>query len=469
MSEISKPRIRFALKAAAIALCLLGQDLSAQQTAVDVPIAQARNIARQAFFAGDTALALEIGRALAKANPNDREAQLLVAAAAPRTGAPTEGREAGVRAYRLAQNDAQRYEAARLTASAAVAEERFTLATFWLRRALTVVTNEADRTQTLRDARAVSQANPWSTNLSFSLVPSNNVNGGAEDAEISAPGTPSGTLSADALALKGLRATLNFQTEYRLFQSPQEQGKIALRYQGARVKLKDNTVADPKNEGETVTLDARDYQVDLLEVSLGYDRSFATGVGGVEFGVGALDFGGERYYDFQRLSFSRSFPVSESAVLFLASQREWLDYTSENIAKARRTNTRVGLSQQLENGDRFNVIIGRITNRTESVNNAKEEWLVQLGYDWAEQMGPLSVSLDAGYRRTEYADYRLLFPVSGGRQDRTFFYNADIGFPNIEYAGFTPTLSISGTRANSNVSRFTTRGFSVALEINSSF
>ena len=133
---------------------------SAQST-VDIPIDQATNIAAQAVIAGDTALALQIAEAVLQAQPDNRDALVVLAAAAPRVGRATDGRRAGARAWWLSETDLQRYEAARLTALAAANEERFSLASLWLRLALIDAPNEAERTRTINDARPVTARNPW--------------------------------------------------------------------------------------------------------------------------------------------------------------------------------------------------------------------------------------------------------------------------------------------------------------------
>ena len=154
-------------KAFAVILALCGSSALAQDR-VDVPLDQASAVAAQALVNGDAALALQIAETVVAARPDDRSAHVVIAAAAPRLGDPAKGRRAGARAWALSRGDAQKYEAARLTALAAANEQRFTLSTFWLRRALTVAPDEAARTQTLSDARIVRQRNPWSTQLSFS-------------------------------------------------------------------------------------------------------------------------------------------------------------------------------------------------------------------------------------------------------------------------------------------------------------
>ena len=120
---------------AALAIGLLSTFASAQTT-VDVSLDDARIIATRALLAGEEELAIQIARGLLQANPDDRTALIIVAAVAPRQGDPETGRKAGGRAWQLSQTEIEKYEAARLTALAAATGKRYTLAEFWLRRAL---------------------------------------------------------------------------------------------------------------------------------------------------------------------------------------------------------------------------------------------------------------------------------------------------------------------------------------------
>ncbi len=462
--QLQMHQIHKTVKAMACALILCGSGAAAQ-TSVDIPVEEARVIATRALFAGETELALQIARSLLAIDPDDRAALLVIAAGAPRAGQATEGREAGARAFALSQNDTQRYEAARLTALAAANEERFTLATFWLRRALTVAPNEEERARTLRDAGGVRRANPWSTTFGFSIVPSNNVNGGAEENDVDDLGGFTGNLSADALALAGVRATLNFGTRYRFHQTAQDRATIGFQYQGARVRLNDETAEDPAT-GDPVTIDSDDFSSDYLQVSLGYDRVLRNGTFGVDLAAGGIDFGGDRYYDFRRLSLSRAIQLDDPLLLFVSARREWQDYASENLGEAMRTTLRTGLSYRFENGNRLSGTLGRVQSDGDASSLTFDEWSFELGYSFAEPIGPVSLSFSAGVKKSDYP----IFPFSAdGRQDEGYFYGINLGLPGVEYAGFTPAMTITGSDTESNVGRFTRNNFSVGFTINSAF
>ncbi|MDP5360459.1 MAG: hypothetical protein NWR52_10070, partial [Paracoccaceae bacterium] len=105
----------------------------------------------------------------------------------------------------------------------------------------------------------------------------------------------------------------------------------------------------------------------------------------------------------------------------------------------------------------------------ESVNYTSQERTISLAYAWAEPLGPISLSAGGGFKWSDYPDYRLLLPVDGGRQDTTSFIFMNIGFPEIEYAGFSPGLRIDASQADSNVSRFDRTTLAIGLTINSTF
>jgi len=84
-------------------------------------------------------------------------------------------------------------------------------------------------------------------------------------------------------------------------------------------------------------------------------------------------------------------------------------------------------------------------------------------------IGPARVSAGVVLGYSDYPDYVALFAVPGGRQDKSVYANVSLFFPDVDYAGFAPTVQISTGRKFSNVSRFDTRELSVAMGIQSKF
>ena len=90
-------------------------------------------------------------------------------------------------------------------------------------------------------------------------------------------------------------------------------------------------------------------------------------------------------------------------------------------------------------------------------------------YSFADQIGPALVSVGLVLGRSDYPDYVAVFNVPGGKQDRSAYADVNIFLPDMDYAGFAPTVRIRAGRTQSNVSRFDTREISVAVGIRSKF
>jgi hypothetical protein len=454
------------IKSFALAAFLLGSAASAQTT-VDLSLDDARAIATRALFSGDSALALEISQAILTQVPDDRASLLIVAAAAPQQGDPAAGRRAGARAFALSDTDLQRYEAARLTALAAANQERFTLATFWLRRALIVAPNEAERDQTREDARFLRQRNPWSFDLSASLIPSSNVNGGAASEIASAPGNPTGTLSDDAQALAGWRGSLGIGATYRLQENPTSRTLIGAQYQAARVRITDDV--DVPDEA---------LSTDNFEVNLRHDRVLENGSIGGQLSYAMIDYRDldsltleteVQKFDVWRIGIDRRLPVGDKAEISFSVGRSWTSYELTRIGDVVRTTVGASLAYRLPSDDQVRATLSFSDSDGDNPNYISTDWTAQLTYAWAEPIGPISLSLSGGVTTSDFPQYSLILPVDGGRQDTALFYSAGIGFPDASYAGFTPVLTISGSNTDSNVSRFTRDTLSAGITIRSEF
>lgn len=451
----------------ALLVALCGSVAGAQES-MQVQIDQAAPIAVQALRGGDPALAMEIAEAVLAERPDDRTALIVVAAAAPQLGDPAKGRRAGARAWAVSGTDAQKYEAARLTALAAANEERFTLSTFWLRRALTVVPNEQERVRTIRDARAVTRRNPLALQFSGSLTPSNNLNGGADEQSIDALGDGLLSLSRDSLALKGWRASLSFGAQYRFQESSESRTTAGLRYQAARSFVTDD-VSVPTDGFDTA----------YYEFSLNHDRALENGTltlrtsrglfeyRDLDFDAGTTDY---EKYDIWRLGVDRRFSVGERTLLSFSARQEWLEYLESGIGSVERTSLSAGVTHQLSSGDRFGVTLSVTDSEgADNPNYTSLDKTVGLNYNVSQPIGPVSISVGGGLKWSDYPDYAFIGVGPGGRQDTTVFSNINIGFPDVSYAGFTPGLRIDASKSDSNVSRFDRTTYSAGFTISSQF
>ncbi|MGJ8623644.1 MAG: hypothetical protein ACSHW1_12795 [Yoonia sp.] len=455
----------FALLAAAVAA----------QDSIDLTPAQARALATRAVLAGNPQLGLELANALLAQNPDDRGALLVVAAAATRLGDPERGRKAAARAFALSTTDPQKYEAARLAALAAVGQERFTFATYWLRRALIVAPDDDARATTLNDARNASARNPWSTSLSFSLTPSSNINGGADEEDLIVAGNDTGgTISADGVALEGWRATFGLGTQYRFQEASDSRSTIGLSYLGGRVRITEET---------DVTDEA--LRTDNLQFRLSHQRALTNGTFGVALSAARVQYrdfelssqeSTVEHYDSARLTLDRRLLIGDNRLLTLSVTRERLVYSVEYVGQVDHLNGTVSLDFILGSGDRLGLALTLGKAASDNLYYVSREQGISVSYRWSESVGIFDLSASAGVNWRQYPDY-LVFDfaqlasttIEGGRQDRRVFGALNIGVPEWDIAGFTPGLRIDAARSFSNFSRYDYITISAGFTISSSF
>ena len=460
-------RLKFA---AAIVLALA---VSARaETTITMSILEARAIATQAALGGDPETARRIAAGLLQANPDDRAALLVLAAVEPQLGRPTQGRLAGARAFAVSTTDAEKYEAARLTALAAANEGRFTLAQWWLRRALTVAPTPADAAQTTADARGLRNLNPWSTNVELSFVPSGNVNGGADSRFNVIDGVPFvGVLSADAQALSGWSGTFSLSTRYRIAASDASQTLLSVRAYGRAVMLSSQAKDFLTASGSTAT--AADFSSASLDFGLRHDHALQNGFYGIGFNLGKVWSGAEFDYTYTRLTADRRLAISDVTALTInASLEQRMD--ADDRQDQWRYNLQGSISRTLANGDQVSATLGYGAVNSNFVNETARNTTAQLGYAFGRPLGPAGfqaqVQLAAGVQLQDFADYRVAFiTVPGGRQDTRVFGSVDLFFSNLSYAGFAPVVTLSIGRTSSNVSRFEHDDGSIGFAFRSTF
>ena len=448
-----------------LATCfLIGLCAPAVSQTFELSLNEGRVAARQAVFAGDFAVARDFAKALLQADPNDRTALVILAASQPQLGEAREGRRAGARAFRLSMSDRERYEAARLTALAAANEERYTLSQIWLRRAAVNAPDERTFAQTETDYRGIRDLNPWSVNLRFSIAPSSNVNGGSETEFLTINGSPAfGVFDGAARALPGTSASIDLRLAYKVSRTDRSQTSISARGYARNVWL--------NAEARTIAPDSdnSDFASQVLEFSIDHARRLGDGTVSAQALVGASWFGGDLNRDHVRARLSYGMAVSENSQLEVSSSFEAINLNTATP----RTNTGRSLStawtRNSAAGNRLTASLSVSDQLSDQVNERYTTQSFQLTHDWADPIGPIQLSATLGASITDYPNYTLLFPVPGGRQDKRVYGSLSATFPEINYAGFVPVVTLGVQDTQSNVSRFTRNEYSMNIGVRSSF
>jgi len=129
----------------------------------------------------------------------------------------------------------------------------------------------------------------------------------------------------------------------------------------------------------------------------------------------------------------------------------------------------VGSQHKLAWGDGIGVSVNLRETDSDFVNYASQAASLRLSYSFANQIGPAVVNAGLTLGKTDYDTYFAVFDVPGGKQDYATYADVNIMLPDVDYAGFAPSVTLRAGRTRSNVSRFETSEFSVSLGFQSKF
>ncbi len=404
--------------------------------------------------------------ALLDADPHDRTALIVIAAAAPRAGYIRDGFRAATQAYRVSDTSEQKYEAARLAALAAYSEERFAVAQFWLRRAAAHAPSEQQAAENARDFGRIRSQNPLSVQLQFGVTPSSNLNGGSSEAVNIIEGVPLvGSLSGDAQALSGYAATANVSLRYRLDRSENAATYVNSRLYRRQVWLsQDAQELSPDSENG-------DFASTYGELELMHVRRSGDGILTDGLSYGQSWFGGEQQFSFVRMRAQRQTPLeNERFSLSYGGSYELRWAPDQDGVYSQTTKLDVSLGHQTEAGQHLSY--GLFLQNVDATNSNADarSYRAQISYAPAQNVGPAQMHFSLGHEWLHFDDYAVGFiAVPGGRSDKRLYGSAEFMFTDYDYAGFAPVITIAASQSDSNVSRFERSEFSVGLSFRSTF
>lgn len=461
--QFARNKMRFLALAAATFLLISGVNADAETVTFSIP--QARQLARDAYLAGDVHLANQLAHVLLQHDPKDAAALVLIAATAPTLGKPTEGRKAGRLAFRNTDSTVLKFEAAQFAAKAALLEKRHGISQFWLRRAAQVAPNERAKERIIRDFGYVRSLNPWQTNVNLSFAPLSNINGGSDnDLLIIDDIWAVGVLSGDAKALSGYRLTADARINRRLGHSETAATHIGLRFY--------QTLNALSSEAKTLAPNAKgaDYNFSMAEVSLRhiFSKNPKTGLYSADLNLGHMWYGGESLASFGRLKFGRTLQLSPkvSANLQISAERQW----QVQGANADIYTFLASAAYILPNNDRIGGSLDIRNAQSLNINSDYQSASLQLSYALAKPIASAKVSFGIGASMRDYDRYRAgFFLVPDGRQDEKINASISLFFEDLNYMGFAPTVSLNTSQTKSNISRFNTTEFGLSVGFRSTF
>ncbi len=428
----------------------------------------ARAAAVAAAVSGDAATAAVLAGELLRHDPEDSQALFALSTAYLATRRWDAAYETSRKAFRFAEDDTDRYHAARVASIAALAGERRIQSQFWLRRAGDNAPTEAERNKIQRQFAYLRHETPFRFQLDASVSPSSNINSGSDSAYNIIEGVPLvGILSPDAMALSGYIAQTNLRLSYRLRRSETSETALTGGYYVKRAWLDD--------DGKDTAPDFDAGRLGVTSATFGVTHVMKVGKvpgSALRFDAGLRDYwqGGDRIYTAFTGGVYYTRPLTERLRFsgqLSAEKRNYADgYGDEGLLGG----FNAALSYRFDNGSVVSVAAGYNESDVPGDIFDSTGWTGKVSYSLGKPVLGVDLTAGIGVSFTEYADYTMLiFPVPGGRQDETVFFDLEGVFTQVEYAGFSPSVRLRRTITASNVSRYEMSEWSVAVGIRSNF
>lgn len=419
--------------------------------------------AEQALSAGDPARTVELTQILLMQNADDFAALYLLSLAQSDLGRDEAAAQAAARAYDAALNDAERLQAARLVGGARFRLGHYTRAQWWLRTAANNATTPQDAATVAREFQQIQRTTPLSAQANLSVAPTDNINNGADSDLLSLEGIDiTFKLPAEALALSGIEYTGDLQLSYRLFQNARQITSI-----DAYTYARSYTLSDASRES-VPGLKGSDYALLLAEVALTQRRFVFDSLGPttVSGSVGHVQFSGAPLWTYTKLTLGQEFAIGENAGLNVQASIQNQTPRNDSVPDTKVYNLTTTYVTQRPNGDRVQFSLVGILNDAELDESTFSDISGSLNYNFAQPFFGIDWSMTAGIGHTNYDEFALSLD---GRRDDYISVGGTGVLTDVSYFGFSPSLTVTATKRQSNVDPYNSTQFQARLGIQSNF
>lgn len=455
----------------ALALCAALGAPAAGLRAEPVTLApdQLRLAALLALRNGDAPRALRFSDALLARDPKDRTALMLHSRAARNLGRFALAKSTARTAWALSEDDAQKYASSLLMAQALSSEGHRTRAQWWLRRAVEHAPNEAAKRNAIGDFRYVRARNPWATQLSFSVSPNSNINNGSSArssflnyklSELLFGQPVEYELGGTARALSGVEYALGAATRYRFAETETRAHDVIF-----TTDLRTYTLS---NKSKSIAPTAKGSDFTFATYSLGYGQRGLNfdrrGEYRVVVDAGQSFYGGDEYARFARISAGQSYRLASGnkVNLRLAGERQF------GIATADSDTLRADFSYTTRVWDRATLWTNATLATAQSPAPADEFREIGLRAELTLDKPVAGATLQMGlWARNR--DYDVSPHSPDGRQEDRVQADLTLIFDKIDYYGFNPTMQLSASRTDSNISLYDANRVGLNFGIRSAF
>lgn len=452
-----------------VAIILIAGPIQAQTTVSDLQAQAEASLAQ-----GDPAQTETVARQLLTRNPEGYIGHLLLALALSDQGNFDAAARAAAQAYRRAETRPDKLVTARLAGTAHFQAGHFARAELWFRRAANHIDTEEEAESVVRAFHRAQQANPFTSHYSAAVAPTDNINGGSASGDgcfQNYDGTCfwDFTRPEDQQALSGLEYTASARLGYRLSRSERQQTSVSALIQGQAYTLSHEARAlldsSPMPEVRDVT--AQDFASVLAELSLIQRQHDLSPLGPTRTALafGKYWRGGDPLVRYRDVILEQEIAIGGVGILSLGWQQRDQTALVPSLLDTVTTEISTSWRTRLPNEDGI-----RFTLAAKDSAAGRESSYVEYraGIDYAPIERVLnsrwSISFEAGQRSfPEFAT------TLDGREDLFATLGMTAVFEDWSYLGFSPSVSLTATRMESDVKGADTTSAALRFGIASNF
>lgn len=444
------------------ALCIMLSSPIAAET-ISLNKKQMVNAAANAVISGNAAQGYALTTALLRRDPNDAEALIIRARAARDMGRLSEAKTLARRAWQLADTSSERFGASMVMAQALSTSNSKTRAQLWLRRAAQNAPNDDMKRIAIRDFRYVRRTNPWATELSFAISPNSNINNGSARSSTRLFDLPfEFQLSGAARALSGLEYSGGIATRYRISENARNQNDLLFRLDHRTYTMTPEAKRlAPNTEGKDFAFSA----ASLSYIRRGFSSAETKLPHQIEVTAGRTWYAQQPFMEYARLGFTQNFVVGQGQMLFAGATRE-LQRSLSTRQDVDSWGLKGGLRLALANNDQMTVSVS--SKKSNSRDPSLDFTQLTLGarYAFAQQLAGISIDMGASisHKNHELSRYSRF-----GRSDQTVSVDITGVFNQLEYLGFSPSVTLSTQKTQSTIGLFESQGFGIRVGVQSAF
>ncbi len=396
-------------------------------------------------------------------DPDSYAALFLMALAQSELGQFRQAAISAGQAFGATRSPDEKVQAARLAASTRFRMQQFTRAEWWLRRAANNARTDEEFSNIRREFQNIRQNNPLSVWVNFSAAPSDNINNGSEDEFFQLEGLPFlFSLPPDQRALSGIEYAGDVQLSYRLIDGPRQRTSIGAYAYGRTFSLSKDT------QDKVPDLKGSDFALALIDLSVTHERLIFDQVGpsSVALNVGTSRYSGKPLWDYWKVTLRQGFGLGDYGTFSLLAsfQDQTARLDSQRDTEIIELTGRYAKS--LANGDQLQLSLTGRLNDTSDVETTYEEYQASIDYNIDQPVFGADWAFNGGVGHVNYDEFTLSLD---GRRDNYVSLGGTVTFSEISYFGFSPSLSITAKRTESDVSQFTSSQVQGRLGIQSNF